>query len=407
MLRHDVAAVFRDPIRDSRVSDRWGWCCVSKYEVWAATRVAGVNASARVLLAHYIEHSWFDHDHKPAVSIAPRGVSYWGKNQLAKALGTTPKTIYSANVALAEAGYITISSRYREGDKKGSGGRTSNAVRVHLDIVLAHQIDAPALASEVLEVGAELEESSYPQPQVKITHNPQVKITSKGDAPGKKLPDPPGKNYPVPQVKITRHKVSNKKLVNKKLDAGNGDEHPTPAQPVENPNLTELTSAAAQAVTGLAAEPVAHRNAGDFARLCAIITQLYGPTVAAALTPDAIPESAVTIGKARAWLHAINKTAEATPAPASAGRCPIEPRHSEANTSTNTQHLPPQLLEPSSRHPGEPGTIPTPHKGTQSRTPDSGQTSNPEQPEPEYTHIPGQLDALDALAEIHPTPKAA
>lgn len=169
---------------------------MSKYEVWAATRVAGVNASARVLLAHYIEHSWFERERRGSGNNAPRGVSYWGKNQLASALGVTPKTIYSANAALSEAGYITISSRYREGDQKGSGGRTSNAVKVHLDVVLTHQIDAPALASEALAAGADGEGASYPQPQVKITPNPQVKITSKGGTPGKNLPGPPGKNYP-------------------------------------------------------------------------------------------------------------------------------------------------------------------------------------------------------------------
>lgn len=352
---------------------------MSRYEVWAATRAAGVNASARVLLAHYIEHSWFEREHKPVKNDAPRGVSYWGKNQIAKALGVTPKTIYSANAALSEAGYITISSRYREGDQKGSGGRTSNAVKVHLDVVLANQIDAPALASEPVAAGGDTEGASYPQPQ--------VKITSKGGTPGKNLPDPPGKNYPIPQVKITRHKGSNKKLVNKKLEAGDGNEHTAPAPAVETSQHLERVTAAAQIITGLAAEPTGHRNAGDFTRLREIITALYGPTIAATLTPDAIPATAVTIGKALEWLKAISKTASAT-----------EPGRSEANTNTSAQHLPPQSLEPPSRHSGAPGTISTPHKGAQPLVPGNGQTTSPEHPEPEYAHIPGQLDALETLA---------
>lgn len=362
---------------------------MSKYEVWAATRVAGVNASARVLLAHYIEHSWFSSDHKPEGNNTPRGVSYWSHAAISKALGMGEKTIRRANEALSEAGYITISSRYREGDQKGSGGRTSNAVKVHLDTVLAHQRDTPALAFEAVGEGDSVEGLSYPQPPVILTANPLVKMTANPTPFRSKRPGPPGQNDRYPLVKMTDHKVSNKKLVNKKLEAGDGNE-PTPTAPaVEKPQQAEHVTAAAQIITGLAAEPTGHRNAGDFTRLQQTITALYGPTVAATLTPDAIPASAVTIGKALEWLKTISKTASATPAsagtPDTQGPAPATPQeaaeatptpasastppHPEASTSTSAQHLPPQPLEPPSRHSGAPGTIPTPHKGTQPLTP--------------------------------------
>ncbi len=411
---------------------------MSRYEVWAATRAAGVNASARVLLAHYIEHSWFEREHKPVKNDAPRGVSYWAISSLSKSLGISERSLARANAALKEAGYITISSRYREGDQKGSGGRTSNAVKVHLDVVLTHQIDAPALASEALAAGADGEGASYPQPPAKMAANPPVKMADKGGAYLPKWQTPLGQNGSYPPAKMADHKGSNKKLVNKKLEAGDGDEHTTTAPAVENTQQAERVTTAAQIITGLAAEPTGHRNAGDFTRLQQTITALYGSAIAATLSPDAIPASAVTIGKALEWLKTISQStsatpgttatagtratdsphvqdvqspapatareaAEATPAPTSV----TEPPRPEANTGTNAQHLPPQCLEPSSRHPGAPGTIPTPHKGTQPLTPGSGHTTSPEQPEPEYAHIPGQLDALDTLAELQPTPKAA
>ncbi|WP_326503159.1 hypothetical protein [Rothia nasimurium] len=402
---------------------------MSRYEVWAATRAAGVNASARVLLAHYIEHSWFEREHKPVKNDAPRGVSYWSRMAISKALGMGEKTIRRGNEALSEAGYITISSRYREGDQKGSGGRTSNAVKVHLDVVLANQIDAPALASEPVAAGDDIEGASYPQPPAKMTTNPMVKMTTNPTPYRPNRPGPHGQNDHYPMVKMTTHKGSNKKLVNKKLEAGDGNEHTTTAPAVENTQQAEHVTAAAQIITGLAAEPTGHRNAGDFTRLQQSITALYGPTVAATLTPDAIPASAVTIGKALEWLKTISKTASATPASAGTrstdtpdvqGPVPAtpqeaaeatptptnatEPRRSEANTSTSAQHLPPQSLEPPSRHHGAPGIIPTPHKGAQPLTPGSGQTTSPE---PEYAHIPGQLDVLETLAQLQPTPKAA
>ena len=402
---------------------------MSRYEVWAATRAAGVNASARVLLAHYIEHSWFEREHKPVKNDAPRGVSYWAISSLSKSLGISERSLARANAALKEAGYITISSRYREGDQKGSGGRTSNAVKVHLDVVLAHQIDAPALASEPVAAGDDIEGASYPQPPAKMAANPPAKMADKGGAYLPKWQTPLCQNGSYPPAKMADHKGSNKKLVNKKLEAGDGNQHTTTAPAVKNTQHLERVTAAAQIITGLAAEPTGHRNAGDFTRLQQSITALYGPTVAATLTPDAIPASAVTIGKALEWLKTISKTASATPASAGTrstdtldvqGPAPAtpqeaaeatpppanatEPRRSEANTSTSAQHLPPQSLEPPSRHPGAPGTIPTPHKGAQPLTPGSGQTTSPE---PEYAHIPGQLDALETLAQLQPTPKAA
>lgn len=405
---------------------------MSKYEVWAATRVAGVNASARVLLAHYIEHSWFERERRGSGNNAPRGVSYWAISSLSKSLGISERSLARANAALKEAGYITVSSRYREGDQKGSGGRTSNAVKVHLDVVLANQIDAPALASEALAAGAAGEGVGYPQPPAKMAANPPAKMADKGGTYLPKWQTPLCQNGSYPPAKMADHKLSNKELSNKELKAGDGDEHTTTAPAVENTQQAERATTAAQIITGLAAEPTGHRNAGDFTRLQQTITALYGSAIAATLSPDAIPASAVTIGKALEWLQTISKTAsatpasagtrstdtldvqspapatpqeaaEATPTPASA----TEPRRSEANTSTSAQHLPPQSLEPPSRHPGAPGTIPTPHKGAQPLTLGSGQTSSPEQPEPEYAHIPGQLDALDTLAELQPTPKAA
>lgn len=249
---------------------------------------------------------------------------------------------------------------------------------------------------------------------------------------------PPGKIYLAPQVKITRHKLSNKELSNKELKAGDGDERTTTAPAVENAQQAERVTTAAQIITGLAAEPIGHRNAGDFTRLQQTITALYGSAIAATLSPDVIPASAVTIGKALEWLQTISQSTSATPGTtATAGTCSTdaphvqdvqspapppaqeaaeatpaptsvtEPPRPEANTGTNAQNLPPQRLEPPSGHPGAPGTIPTPHKGTQPLTPGSGHTTSPEQPEPEYAHIPGQLDALDTLAQLQPTPKAA
>lgn len=259
---------------------------MSKYEVWLATHAAGISGNARVLLAHYIQHSWFDSAHRPKGSNAPRGVSYWSKSALAKCLNMTPKTIYNANQALTDAGFISVTNRYREGDK-GSGGRTSNAVRVHLEAIEAHQIESTNDAA------------SYPQPQVKNTSNPQVKNTSKGSTPGKNLPGGLGKNYPIPQVKITCHKDSNKKIVNKKEKAG-GSERPL-AQPHALPAATaaERLEAAAGIVTGLAHD----RNPSDLPRLQAALASIYGWEAAQGLTLEAIPARCITMGKARAWVQ--------------------------------------------------------------------------------------------------------
>lgn len=259
---------------------------MSKYEVWLATHAAGVSGNARLLLAHYIQHSWFDAAHRPKGSNAPRGVSYWSKSALAKCLNMTPKTIYNANQALTDAGFISVTNRYREGDK-GSGGRTSNAVRVHLEAIEAHQIEGTNDAA------------SYPQPQVKNTPNPQVKNTSKGSTPGKNLPGGLGKNYPIPQVKITCHKDSNKKIVNKKKTAG-GSERPLD-QPHALPAATaaERLEAAAGIVTGLAHD----RNPSDLPRLQAALASIYGWEAAQGLTLEAIPARCITMGKARAWVQ--------------------------------------------------------------------------------------------------------
>lgn len=259
---------------------------MSKYEVWLATHAAGISGNARVLLAHYIQYSWFDAAHRPKGSNAPRGVSYWSRNKLSEVLELGLSTVYRANKDLEDAGYISISNRYREGDK-GSGGRTSNAVRVHLEAIEAHQIKGTNDAA------------SYPQPPVKMNDNPPFKMNSKGEGYGSNRTLTPVQIEPIPPFKLNHHKDSNKKIVRRKKTA-DGSERPLD-QPHALPAATaaERLEAAAGIVTGLAHD----RNPSDLPRLQAALASIYGWEAAQGLTLEAIPARCITMGKARAWVQ--------------------------------------------------------------------------------------------------------
>lgn len=307
---------------------------MSKYEVWLATHAAGISGNARVLLAHYIQHSWFDAAHRPKGSNAPRGVSYWSQHKLAEVLSLGASTVYRANKDLEDAGYITITNRYREGDK-GSGGRTSNAIRVHLEAIEAHQIEGTNDAA------------SYPQPPVNMNDNPPFKMNSKGEAYQSNRPITPSQNDRKPPFKMTDHKDSNKKIVRRKKTA-DGSERPLD-QPHALPAATaaERLEAAAGIVTGLAHD----RNPSDLPRLQSALATLYGWEAAQGLTLEAIPARCITMGKARKWVQGFDSlqlnTAAGEPSP-------------DADSSTSRRHQPASICtDPASRsgrpalHPGD------------------------------------------------------
>lgn len=279
---------------------------MSRYEAWAATRAAGISPTARVLLAHYIEAAWFDETRRPASSKAPRAVSYWSLPALSKTLDISVSSLQRANRALEEAGYISITTRYREHNH--GGGRASNSVTVHLEAVLEAQGNTTSSTAtnhqpseqQQPEQGPGQRAESYPHPPVKMTSNPLVKMTSS------------------PLVKMTGQNISNKELSKERKEraaakqstapatstgqppATTGPAKPAPAH--NTPALATLIDRAAELTTNLAAQPPTARDLSDWARLLQALTALHGPNLPLALGPGSVPPSAVAMGTARRWV---------------------------------------------------------------------------------------------------------
>lgn len=198
---------------------------MSRKEVWLARHANNVSPAARLLLAYYIEHSWFEERYKPANSTMGRGVSYWSNARIAEELGKgmSERTIIRASNELEAAGYISKVAGYRE---YAEGGRSSNFVTVLLEVIEAKQSNGSTPVKPRPDKLAVIpkehrQNGSYPPDKLAVIPTPLVTDWQEGHR----------QNGSYPPDKLAEPNKSNKKRSNKEESgaAANGSHGPAPA----------------------------------------------------------------------------------------------------------------------------------------------------------------------------------